>query len=111
MSLRTPVNTAVGGTVITYAAADVAGDSYLNNGFQKVRFKNSTGAPLTVNVDSPNASNFGVVSNDNDIVLTVPANSEITAGPFTQARHNDVNGNVQMTYPGGVTGLTLVVTN
>jgi hypothetical protein len=110
MSLRVPVTIIPAGTVVTYSAADVAGDSYQNTGSQKVRYKNSSGGVLTCRVDTPNPDNFGIVDDVHDIVLSVPAGGEIEAGPFNQSRHNDTNGRVQITYPGGVTGLTIAVT-
>ena len=98
------------GTTVTFVAAAGGGDSFQNSGTQKVRFKNGSGSPITVTVDTPNRDNFGVTDNALDITLTVPAGGEITAGPFDTARHNDANGRVQMTYS-GVTSLTVAVTN
>jgi hypothetical protein len=112
MAILNPQTIAPTGTTITFVAAAAGGDSFQNNGYQKVHFKNTTGAPITVNVDTPNPDNFGVVNNALDITVTVPANAvNFTAGPFRTDRHNDANGRVQLTYPGGVTGLTVAVTN
>lgn len=111
MALLTETRIAVDGTTVPFVAADVAGDSFVNTGYQRVRFKNISAGALTVTVDTPNPDNYGVVNNVLDITLTVPANGEISAGPFRIDRHNDAQGRVQMTYPGGVTNLTVAITN
>jgi hypothetical protein len=89
--------------------ADAAGDSYYNTGNERLLFRNSTGAPIVVTIDTPNPDNFGVTNNILDVTVNVPANSErYVAGPFRQDRHNDVNGKVQMTYSTNV-GLSFAV--
>ena len=98
------------GTEITFAAASALGDSFVNQGYQRVRFKNTTGSPISVTVDTPNPDNYGVVNDILDVTITVPANKEISAGPFDQGRHNDQNGKTQLTYSTNV-GLSVAVTS
>jgi hypothetical protein len=110
MAVLTEQKIAVTGTTITFAAAAGGGDSFVNTGYQKLRFINGSGAPITVTVDTPNPDNWGVVNNALDVTLTVPAGGQITAGPFDPARHNDANGRTQLTYS-DVTSLTVAVTS
>jgi hypothetical protein len=99
------------GTQVVPVAAAVGGDSFVNTGYQRIRAVNVSGGPLTINVDTPNPDNFGVVNNALDETINVPAGQTIDAGPFDPARHNDANNRTQLTYPGGVTGLTIAVTS
>ena len=89
----------IAGFDVVMSAASAGGDSYFNTGNERVIFKNSSGAPIVVTIDTPNPDNFGVINNALDVTVTVPAGAErYVSGPFRQDRHNDVNGKVQMTY-------------
>ena len=111
MALLTQQNVVTGGTVITMAAATLGGDSFQNSGVQRVLLRNASGGALTVAVDAPGRDNFGVVGDEHDTEIEVPAGAIVSAGPFRTDRYNDTNGRVQLTYPDGVTSLTIAVTN
>lgn len=112
MAILTQQNNAVAGTVITMAAAAAGGDSFDNNGASRVLIRNASAGVLTVAIDAPGTDNFGVTGNEHDIPpQNIPAGGIMILGPFRPDRFNDVNGRVQMTYPAGVTTLTVAVIN
>jgi hypothetical protein len=92
-----------------YAAATLAGDSFPNSGSTYLFAKNSSGGALDIVADSPRPDNFGFSGNALDVTMSVPAGKTRVFGPFPENRHNDNNNRVQLTYPGGVTGLTVKV--
>ena len=110
MAVLTPQNTAVAGTVVTMAAASAGGDSFDNNGEFRVLVRNASGGALTITFDAPGTDNFGVTGNEHDITaVSIAAGAIMRFGPFRTDRFNDSNGRVQITYPGGVTSLTIAV--
>lgn len=94
---------------LTFTAATYpAGDSFNNNGYEKLVIKNPTGADIDVTADAPGVDNFGFSGNALDKTITVPAGAtHFLWGPFQTARHNDGNGRVQLTYT--ATGLQIAV--
>lgn len=86
-------------------AANVGGDSFPNNGHVALLVENTSGGSLSVVADAPNPDNFGVVDASHDRTMTVPAGQTILFPTFSESRFNDANQRVQLTYPGGVTGL------
>lgn len=108
MAQLTPKRPSAAGTTTTLAAASVGGDSFANTGTEAFRIKNASGGPVTVTFNSPNACNFGVVSDDHDLEVVVADATEVEFGPFSQARFNDGTGKVQVAYS-GVTGVTVGV--
>jgi hypothetical protein len=113
MSLRSPSSVPhPGGLRIEsgqLSAADVSGDSFPNTGRTYVIYENSSGGSLDASVDAPAVDNFGFSGNALDVTLTIPAGQTKLFGPFPENRHNDANRRVQVTYPGGVTGLKIAV--
>lgn len=87
----------------SFAAADVAGDTFANNGRVLLYFKNSDASSKTVTVASLVDCNQGFT---HDISVTVPATDEVMVGFFEINRFNDTNQNVSMTYD-DVAGLTV----
>jgi hypothetical protein len=101
------INPATGLVVSTLGACNAGGDSFPNSGRTFLAVKNGSGGALTVLLDNPNPDNFGYTGTALDQTLSVAAGETRIFGPFLPARFNDANGLVQMTYPGGVTSLTL----
>lgn len=66
-----------------YVAADVAGDTFVNDGTTMLHVKNGGAGVSTVTIDSPNVCNQGEV---HDVVIAVPAGEERLIGPFPVAR-------------------------
>jgi hypothetical protein len=96
---------ALGG--LTFAAADVAGDEYQATGRELVLVKGATGWT------SETAQVEGVPSQDSardgTSVLDPGAINDVDiAGPFRPNNWNN-GGVVQITYPGGVTGLEIAI--
>ncbi len=87
-----------GGAALTYASADVAGDSFANNGKVALIVFNGGVASTTVTLDSPNACSFGVSNAAHDSAVAVAAGATKVFGPLDQARFNDTGGLVQVTY-------------
>lgn len=117
MAVLTVQNAAFTGINHTYAAADVAGDSFLNPDDNRtfVMFKNSnaTARTLTIAGNATSKPGFGDISAaDMGETVTIPGSGtnggECMVGPFPAGRFNDSNGRVNMTYS-AVTGLTVSV--
>ncbi len=107
MAVLTPSNL-TGGLELQSAAltaANAGGDSFPNNGHVGLLVENTSGGSLSVVAAAPNPDNFGVVAAAHDRTMTVAAGKTILFPPFSESQFNDSNGRVQLTYPGGVTGL------
>ncbi len=89
---------------VSFAAADVAGDEFANDG--QIVFKVQWGASPSGNVQIE-----GVASADSgrDVPVTLTAgaaNSVTEAGPFKKRNFNAA-GVVQVTYPSGITDINV----
>ncbi len=111
MAILTEQKVVPTGLNINLGAPTVGGDSFPNGGTQKIVARNTSGGSLSILVDAPGQSNFGIVNDVHDRTVTIPAAATVIAGPFETVRHNDTNGRVQLTYPGGITGLTIAILN
>lgn len=89
----------------TFANADVAGDSFINNGRTFLYIRNASGSPITATVDSLVDCSQGF---DHDIVITIPAGSEEMCGPFNVSRFKSTAGVVDVAYS-DVTTVTIAV--
>lgn len=95
-------------------AADVAGDTFVNDGRTMVHFTNTNASARTVTIPANDTSRpgFGTIATP-DTVINVPGNATnggvCTAGPFPTERFNDpTTGLVSMSYS-AVTGLSVSV--
>ena len=107
MAILAVAQTSLAGVALGAVAAAGGGDSFQNDGATALYVKNGSGGALTVSADAPNADNFGIINDAHDNVASIPAGAERLLGPFPPGRFNDANGRVQLTYPGGVTTLTV----
>jgi hypothetical protein len=96
------------------AAADVAGDTFANDGRTLVHFTNANASSRTVTIPANDTSRpgFGTIATP-DTVITVPGSGTnggiCTVGPFPTERFNDpTTGLVSMAYS-AVTGLSVSV--
>jgi hypothetical protein len=97
------------GLAPTYAAADVAGDQYANEGRTYLHVKHSGGSAMTVTVTAQQAA-----VDDPQFGRIVPANRAFTVGgnseriiPFmAPSMYNNASGRVAVTYS-TVTGVTV----
>lgn len=102
-ALPVPAKTTTSGVSVTYQAADVAGDTFDNDGRTYVRAKNSSAGALTVTADRLTPCNLGY---NHDAVLNVPAGGEAEFGPFPR----DAFGSpVSLSYDAGVAGLEIAL--
>jgi hypothetical protein len=76
--------------VVTYGAADAAGDMFANNGNMTFRVKNGSGAGVTVTIVSV-ADPYGRTG---DQVVVVAAGAEVEFGPLNPALWNQRSGDV-----------------
>lgn len=77
------------------AAADVAGDKFVNEGNVLAVFTNASGAPITVTFPiTRTLEGLAIASR----TVAVPAASTMSIGPFPSGIYNDIDGFVPMTY-------------
>lgn len=95
------------GITVTFEACNVDGNFFLNsNGRYYIIVKN-TGTEKTVHIASPIECSQGYT---HPLDVVIPATTgNISSGVFETGRFNDSNNYVQLTYPGGITGLTIAV--
>ncbi len=94
------------GIAPTYAAADVAGDNFVNDGRIMIHLKNTNAAVRNVTVITQMVVDGKAVADD---LIAIPATTgDKMIGPFPPTIYNDVNGKVQLTYD-AVTNLTIAV--
>lgn len=96
------------GITVTFEACNVDGNFFLNNsGACEIRVKNTNATQKTVHIASPKECNQGYT---HPLDIIVPATTgERSAGVFITSRFNDANNYVQITYPEGITNLTIAV--
>lgn len=85
-------------------AADVAGDSFLNDGQTVLAINNQDVGSVTVTI-AFQVTLDGVTATNRTV--TVPAGETVIVGAFPPSIYNDTNGKVQVTYS-GVTSLFVV---
>lgn len=88
------------GLAASFVAADVAGDTFGNDGQYYLHVKNGGGGAVTVTVASDENCNQGF---DHDVVVSVPAAGERIIGLFELRRFGAV---ASVTYS-GVTSVTV----
>lgn len=81
-------------------AAQVGGDSFVNNGLVILVIHNPTGAPITITADAPGVPALESAQAFNPDVQKSILNGALRDvwGPFPAWRFNDANGAVQLTY-------------
>jgi hypothetical protein len=103
MALLTHQAPKLSGTTVTYGAADAAGDTFGHTPNGVLRVKNGGTGAVTVTVVTPGNTAYGQA--DPDVPVSVAAGAEVAIGPFPGALA--VEGVVSVTYPGGVTSVTV----
>ena len=95
------------GLIISYSPADVAGDTFVNDGNTRLLVKNGGGGSLDVTITAQKTttslSGYGILTKQNQ-VLSVGAGAEAVIGPFPSTAFNNASGSVAVTYS-GVTSL------
>jgi len=107
MATLTLRNIELAGLTPSFTAADVAGDTFANDGDVVLYVKNSDASPHDVTLNVQKSINIGGI----DITLTnptvtVPASDEKIIGRFDKSWFNDTDGNVTVDYD-GVTSVTV----
>ena len=91
------------GVAPTLTAADVAGDTFDNDGRTYFHANNASGGSITITFAAQNECSQG---QSHDIAVAVGAGAEALIGPFEKHIYNDNNEEVNVTYS-GVTSLTV----
>jgi hypothetical protein len=105
MSLRAVEQLTRAGLAPAFNAADVAGDAFPNDGRTMARWKNTSGAPITVTIAIPQGVDGQTTPGK---VVTVPATTgDMTTDVFPPEYNNSL-GQVTCTYS-GVTNLSIAV--
>lgn len=95
----------IGGTDPAFAAASGGGDKVAPNDRGYIHVKNGGGSPITVTIDVPGNTKYGLANPDPTI--SVPATTgERIIGPFPADLANPSDGLVAITYS-GVTSVTI----
>ncbi len=99
---------ALTGLNIVFSAADVAGDTFANNGKMLLVLRNTSGTgDLDVRVDdSLTGTPEGASAFDPDVQFSAVDGAITIAGPFPTNRFDNP---CEVTYPTGVTGLEVAV--
>ena len=95
-------------TAVAYVSAAVGGDQFPNDGMTFLHFKNGADQETTITINSIKACSQGF---DHDSVVVLPVSKERMIGPFDRGRFNNANGEVGITYAGGVTNVTVAAIN
>lgn len=104
MSLRTAEQLTRGPAFTpTFTAADVAGDSFVNDGRTMLRWKNTSGAPITVTFPIVTTVDGQAVASK---TISVPATTGDVPTDVFPPDYNDTLGRVNCTYS-AVTSLTV----
>lgn len=113
MALLNTQTPSIAGVAVTYSAAGAGGDTFVNNGRERVHIKNGSGSPITVTFTAgaanANVCSFGVANVAHAVVVTVPATGDRMIGPFNKEHFNNpANSQVAITYS-DVTTVTIAV--
>ena len=95
------------GLTPSFAAATSGGDSYTNSGLETLQVKNGSGGALRVTITAQHPCSQGTL---HTVTYSVAAGGTMLLGPFAFQYYNDASNKVQITYPDGVTSLTVAVT-
>lgn len=89
-----------------YADAAVAGDVCPNDGYTFLHLINGHSAVQNVSIDSKVKCDQGVDDDilSGDIAITT---GQMMIGPFDRGRFNNASGQIEITYPKGVTALKI----
>lgn len=68
MALLTPQVGTVDGLVLTFGAAAVGGDTFLNTGREVLHVKNASGSPVTVTINAGRTCSYGSTHNKTVVV-------------------------------------------
>jgi hypothetical protein len=109
MAALTVENTGLGGNSLTptFVAADVGGDTFVNDGRSMIYIKNGDASPITVTITTPLSLRGGIAVDDPE--TTVPATDEEVIGPFDPTLFNASDGSgVEVNYS-AVASVTVAV--
>jgi len=107
MALQTPVPPLRLANILTFVAADVAGDEFVNTGKELilVQHTNGAGSSVTLTVTTSATVDGEAVA---DRVITIGPGETHLLGPWPQQWYNDANAKVQLAWS-AVTDITLAV--
>ena len=91
------------GEVITFAAANIDGNYFANDGLTYLHVKNGGTGPIIVTINSVKNCSYGF---DHDLSIIIANDIEKVIGFFSKKRFNTVDGVVEITYS-GITAVTV----
>lgn len=108
-ALLTVQDVAITGLNPSFVAADVAGDTFPNDGRSYLEVVNGGGGAITVTIDDlRSVAPEGAAAFDPDPDISVPAGETRKIGPFEKSRFDDDASVVAVSYS-GVTSVTVGV--
>jgi hypothetical protein len=96
MALLTRQQASLAGTVITYSAADAAGDTFRPDDHLELRVRNGSAGAITVTIVTPGNTKYGQA--EPDIPVSVAAGAEVAIGPFPTGLADPTDRLVDVTY-------------
>lgn len=88
-----------------FSAADVAGDTYTNQGTVYLFIANGGATPVDVTINNITPCNYGY---DHDDLATIAAGATTQLGPYAANRFNNADGQVEVSYS-SVADITIAV--
>jgi hypothetical protein len=108
MALLSVQQASLAGTPVTFAAAAAGGDTFaLPHGAVALRVKNGGGSAITVSLQFPGQTPYGV-NNPPRVTASIAAAADVVIGPIPLGAVDPVTGLVSVTYS-GVTSVTVAV--
>lgn len=96
MALLTPTQAKVTGSVVTLAAADVAGETFRPDDHVALWVLNGSGVSITVTVAVPGNTKYG--QTQPDVAVVIAAGAAQAIGPFPADLADPADGLVHVTY-------------
>ena len=111
MATLTAQKIVLGGVTPSYAASDVAGETFSNTGDVFLHVKNGDASPHNVTIvtqaTTVDKEGYGSITLSSEVIAVANAGEEMI-GPFPQSRFNDPSGDVSITYD-DVTSMTVAL--
>ena len=89
-----------------YVSADVGGDVCPNDGYTFLHLINGSGGELDVQIDSQVKCDQGVIDHNLSGKIAITT-GQMMIGPFDKGRFNNSSGQIEISYPSGITSLTI----
>lgn len=105
-TLSAQATSGTAGAALTFASCAGGGDKFTISGKERVMVKNASGGSLTFKLTAQSADEYGETT---DVTYTVADGATFITPRLAKRRFADASGFCLITYPGGVTSLTIAV--